>query len=177
MNRRTVLASTAAALTGSLVGCVGTTTESETPTPTRTERPATPHSLYVMNYTTTTDIARVRVLDGDGTAVVDGRYELPSERGIEFGDIGGWERTYTVALAIDGIALEPVTWETPSCEAIEEAPRGSRDGHVRVREDDTDGLRGTIAVDDCDAIIGQKYPTGPAKGFRVEERATTTVGT
>jgi len=166
MDRRRYLAATAAALTGSLVGCVGTPTETE-PTPSLTERPTTPHDLYVMNYTTTTEIATVRVVDGDGTAVVDGRYELPSERGIEFGDIGGWERTYTVALTIDGTALEPLTWKTPSCSSVDEAPRGSRNGYVRIRGDD--GLRATIAVDDCDAIVGPKYPTGPAQGFRAKE--------
>lgn len=171
MDRRTFCATTAGAITATLVGCVGTTTdaepESETPTP--STPPARPHDLYVMNYTTTTETATVRVVDGDGTAIVDGRYELPNERGIEFVSVGAWEQTYTVELTIAGNALQPVTWETPSCAGNEKASQGSRDGYVRLQADETDGFRATVAVDDCDAILGPEYPTGPAKGFRVEE--------
>lgn len=179
MDRRTFCATTAASITATLVGCVGTTTDadpetetgtrSEPETPTQSESTAQPHDLYVMNHTTTTEVASVRVVDGDEAAVVDGRYELPSERGIEFQDIGGWERTYTVELTIDGTSLEPLTWKTSSCASVDEAPRGSRNGYVRVQADKTGGLRATVAVDGCDAIVGPKYPTGPAKGFRVEE--------
>lgn len=169
MNRRTFLA--AAGVTP-FVGCVGTTESpgSETTTSEPESEPTTtkPHDLYIVNYTTTTEIATVHVRDEDGI-VVDGRYELPSERGIEFADIGAWEMTYTVELTIADTALGPLTWETESCEAIEEAPRGSRDGYVQVRGDETDGHEATVAVGQCDAIYGPEYPTGPAEGFRVEE--------
>ena len=181
MDRRTFCATTAAGITATLVGCVGTTTDTDpetetltrpelgTGTPTESGPPARPHDLYVMNYTTTTEVATVRVVDGDGTAVVDGRYELPNERGIEFEDVGAWEGTYTVELTIDGTDLGPLTWETPSCASVDEAPRGSRNGYVRVRNDEGDRLRATVAVDGCDAIVGTEHPTGPAQGFRVEE--------
>lgn len=179
MDRRTFCATTAAAVTGSLVGCVGTPTdadpEPETPTGTApqtetpTQSPAQPHDLYVMNYTTTTETATVQVIDGGGTDIVDGRYELPSERGIEFEDVGAWQRSYTVELSVDGTDLSPLTWATESCASVDEAPRGSRNGYVQVRSDGADRLQATLAVDGCDEIIGPAYPTGPADGFRVEE--------
>jgi hypothetical protein len=165
MNRRTLLATSAATVSLPLVGCVGTTSDPETPS----ETAATPHDLYLVNYTATTEIATVHIVSGDGAAVVDGRYELPSERGLEFEGIGAWERTYTVELTIADTALDPMTWETASCETIEGAPRGSRDGYVYVPDDESDGSQATLFVDDCDAIIGPEYPTGPAQGSRVAE--------
>jgi len=169
MDRRTFCATTAAGITATLVGCVGTTTdaEPETQTPTDAEPTARPHDLYVVNDTTTTEVATVRVVNGGGTTVVDGRYELPSERGIRFEHVGVRKAAYTVELAIDSTALEPLTWETPSCASADRAPRGFRNGYVRVREAGSGGLRATVTVDGCDEIVGPKYPTGPAHGFRV----------
>jgi len=145
------------------------TSDSETKSPTPSQTPEQPHHLYLVNYTTTTEIATVRVLDENGNAVVKGQYELQSERGIEFEDIGAWEEEYTVKLTIDGTELTPLTWFTASCASVDEAPRGSRDGYVQLRRDSSDRLQATLAVDGCDAIIGPEYPTGLAQGFRVEE--------
>lgn len=169
MNRRTFLTTTAVGLTLPLVGCLGTTTETETNTPTPSQTPEQLHNLYVVNHTTTTEIAIIGVLDSNGNEVVKGRYELPDERGIEFADIGEWERTYTVELTIDGTDLTPLTWETESCASVDEAPRGSRNGYVQVHQDDNDGRRVSLAVDNCDALVGPTYPTGPARYFRVDE--------
>jgi hypothetical protein len=153
-----------------------TETETETSTPdsdtkssTPAQTPEQPHALFIVNYTTSTEIATVRVLNENGNAVVEGQYELPSERGIEFKDIGAWETEYTVELTIDGTELTPLTWFTASCASVDEAPRGSRDGYVQLRRDSSDRLQATLAVDGCDAIIGPEYPTGLAQGFRIEE--------
>lgn len=143
--------------------------DSETKSPTPSQTPEQPHDLYIINYTITTEIATVRVLDERGNAVVEGQYELPSERGIEFENIGARETEYTVELTIDGTELTPLTWFTASCASVDEAPRGSRDGYVQLRRDGSDRLQLTLDVDGCDAIIGPEYPTGPAQGFRVEE--------
>ncbi|MHC3381979.1 hypothetical protein [Haloarcula sp. H-GB5] len=190
MNRRQLLS--VSALSMSLTGCMGvsfdedtehnpptstateteretSTLNSETKSPAPSQTPEQPHDLYVVNYTTTTEIATVRVLGETGNAVVEGQYELPSERGIEFEDIGAWETEYTVELTIDGTELTPLTWFTASCASVDEAPQGSRDGYVQLHRDGSDRLQATLAVDNCDAIIGPEYPTGPAKGFRVEE--------
>jgi len=190
MNRRQLLSISALSL--SLSGCmevnfgddtennppISTATETETETSTLdpetesstpSQTPERPHDLYIVNYTTTTETATVRVRDENGNAVVEGQYELPSERGIEFEDIGARETEYTVELTIDGTELMALTWFTASCAAVDEAPRGSRDGYVQLRRDGTDRLQATLAVDGCDAIIGPEYPTGPAQGFRVEE--------
>ena len=139
--------------------------ESESPTPSQT--PEQPHDLYIVNYTTTTEIAIVRVLNENGEALVEGQYELPSERGIEFEDIGARETEYTVELTIDGTELMPLTWFTASCASVGEG--GSRDGYVQLRRDGSDRLQATLAMDNCDEIFGPEYPTGPAQGFRVEE--------
>jgi hypothetical protein len=145
------------------------TPDSETKSPTPSQTPEQPHDLYIVNYTTTTEIATVRVLDENGNAVVEGQYELPSERGIEFEDIGARETEYRVKLTIDDTEMTALTWFTASCASVDEAPRGSRDGYVQLRRDGSDRLQATLAVDSCDAIIGPEYPTGPAKGFRIEE--------
>ncbi|WP_154020976.1 hypothetical protein [Haloarcula sp. CBA1127] len=143
--------------------------DSKTESPTPSQTTEQPHDLYIVNYNTSTEIATVRVIDENGNAVVEGQYELPSERGIEFEDIGAWEKEYTVELTIDGTELTPLTWFTASCASVDEAPRGSRDGYIQLRRDGSDRLQPTLDVDGCDAIIGPEYPTGPAQGFRVEE--------
>jgi hypothetical protein len=145
------------------------TPNSETKSSTPAQTPEQPHDLYIVNYTTTTEIATVRVLDENGNAVVEGQYELPSERGIEFEDIGARKKEYKIELMIDGTELMPLTWFTASCASVDEAPRGSRDGYVQLRRDSSDRLQAILDVDGCDAIIGPEYPTGSAQGFRVEE--------
>jgi hypothetical protein len=145
------------------------TLEFETESPTPSQTPEYPHDLYIINYTTTTEIATVRIRDGNGNTVVEDQYELPSERGIEFEDIGAWEMEYTVELTIAGTELTPLTWFTASCASVDEAPQGSRDGYVQLRRDSSDRLQATLTVDGCDAIFDPKYPTGPAQGYRAEE--------
>lgn len=190
MNRRHFLS--ISALSMSLAGCMeesfGNGTEDNPPTSSVTETeteasatdseigsltpsqtPEQPHHLYIVNYTTTTEIGSVRVLNENGNTIVKGQYELPSERGIEFEDIGTWETKYTVELTIDGTELTPLTWFTASCTSVDGAQRGSRDGYVQLRQDGSSGLQATLAVDGCDEIIGPEYPTGLAQGFRVEE--------
>ncbi|WP_262177553.1 hypothetical protein [Haloarcula laminariae] len=180
MNRRQFLSISALSL--SLSGCMEVSfvddnennlptpsLDSETESPTPSQTPEQPHDLYIVNYTTTKEIATVHILDENLNAVVEGQYELPSERGIEFKDIGAWETEYKVELSIDGTELTPLMWFTASCASVDEAPRGSRDGYVQLRRDGSDRLQATIAVNGCDAIIGPEYPTGPAQGFRVEE--------
>ncbi|WP_424004438.1 hypothetical protein ACOZ4I_07175 [Haloarcula salina] len=181
MNRRRFLSFSALSL--SLSGCTEistidsetdspappqTTINSETATPRPSQTPERVHDLSLVNYTPTTEIATVRVLDGNGNAVVAGRYELPAERGIEFEDVGARETEYTVELTINGTELIPLTWFTASCESVDQAPRGSRNGYVRLRRDASDRLQVTLAVDGCDELIAPEYPTGPAGAFRLE---------
>lgn len=146
-----------------------TTIDADTESPTLTQAPEHVHDLSLVNYTATTEIATVRVLDGNGNAVVEGRYELPDERGIEFEDVGAREKEYTIELTIDGTELTPLTWFTASCASVEQAPRGSRDGYVQLRRDGSNRLQVTLVVDGCDELIAPEYPTGPAQGYRLEE--------
>ena len=167
-----------------LSGCMGVTlsgsNESDSPavnatgstTPdsaTETETLEQPHNLYIMNYTTTTKTVTVSVLDENKNTILGGQYEVPYERGIEFEDVGAWQKTYEIKLLIDNTELSPLMWETASCASVEEAPQGSRNGYVRLRRADTDGFQATLTMDGCDQIVGPEYPTGPAQGFRVEK--------
>jgi len=103
-----------------LSGCMGVTlngsNESDSPavnaagstTPdsaTGTGTPKQPHDLYVMNYTTTTKTVTVSVLDENKNTIIGGQYEIPSERGIEFEDVGAWQKTYEIKLSIGNTEL------------------------------------------------------------------------
>lgn len=180
MDRRTVLATTGIALSAPLGGCLSTLTAGEDSTPDRpwtagdpSEHPDGTHHLVVENHTDTTRPAWLRVVREDGAALVDGRYELPDGRGIEFEDIAAWRTTYTIDLAIDGEDVASLEWSTDECGPDSEATgdSGSRNATVRVTEpSDEDGEhRVSLVVDECDALYGPGLPTGPAEGFRLDE--------
>lgn len=177
MNRRTFLASTGGGLSAPLVGCLGDTTADQT---TPSDQPWTPsapiedpdgiHHLFVENYTDTSETAWLRVGCEDGATLVDGRYELPDGRGIEFDDIAAWETTYTVELAIDGEDVAALEWHTAACDPDSEAPDGSRNGAVQVEDAaDSNERRISFVTDQCDAIRVPDVPVGPAEAFRLDE--------
>ncbi|MFA9518377.1 hypothetical protein ACERIT_14375 [Halopenitus sp. H-Gu1] len=180
MDRRTYLATTGGAITVPLVGCLQAPTDDETEQPTRpwpaSEPIANPdgtHHLVVENHTETTETAWIRVVREDGATLVDGLYELPHGRGIEFEDLAAWERTYTIELAIEGDDVTSLEWQTPECGPDSEAPRtrGSRNATVRVEEasDGNDDYRISVVVDECDAMFGPGLPTGSAEEFRLDD--------
>lgn len=176
MHRREFVATGAAALAGA-AGCLA---NGETATPERpwTERervedPDGEHDLYIENHTETSEPAWVRVVREDGAYLVDGRYELPDERAIEFDGIAAWETTYTVEVAIAGEPTRSVEWYTDSCDGNESPNGGSRDAGVRVlaAEDDPDQAhRLELHVNQCDALgMASTLPAGPASTFRLDE--------
>lgn len=185
MDRRSFLATTGVGLSVPLVGCVqapgireteGPAGSSETGDPTSdvpTTEDEPTHDLVVENHTETTLTAQIRLFEQDGTTLVDGRYELPDRRGIEFDEVASWERTYTIELTLEG--SEPVSrsWQTDECGPAEETPGsgGSRNATVRIEADPEEQREHQISliVDDCDALYGPELPTGPARGFRLED--------
>ena len=177
MHRREFVATGGLLLAGA-GGCLGSG-ESGPPDRPWTERepiddPAGEHDLFVENHTETTEPAWVRVVREDGEHLVDGRYELPDERGIEFDGIAAWETTYTVEVAIDGEPIRSVEWDTKSCETgTESGDGGSRDAGVRVlaADDDLDrAYRMELHVNQCDAIgMASQLPAGPASTFKLDE--------
>ena len=177
MDRRKFLATTGIGLVTPLVGCLSDTTADQTTTPDRSSTPSDPtedsdgtHHLFVENHTDTTEAARLRVVREDGATLVDGRYELPDGRGVKFEDIAAWGTTHTVELAIDGEDMVTLEWHTRECGPDSEAPDGSRNGAVRVK-DGSDGAehRVSFVMDQCDALYAPGVPIGPAKGFRLDE--------
>lgn len=179
MDRRTVLATTGIALTAPLSGCSSPSAADKNGTPDRPwaasdpiENPDGAHHLVVENHTDTTRPAWLRVVREDGAALVDGRYELPDGRGIEFEDIAAWQTTYTIELAIDGDDVTSREWYTEECGSDSEAAggSGSRNATVRVEEPSDDGDHQiSLVTDECDALYGPGLPRGPAEGFRLDE--------
>ena len=177
MDRRKFLATTGIGLVTPLVGCLSGPTADQTTTPDRPWTPSDPiedpdgtHHLFVENHTNTTEAAWLRVVREDGATLVDGRYELPDGRGIKFEEIAAWETTYTVELAIDGEDMATLEWYTEECGRDSEAPDGSRNGAVRVKDvSDGDEQRVSFVMDQCDALYSPGVPIGPAEGFRLDE--------
>lgn len=175
MDRRQFLATTAVALSTPLVGCLDGAFPAGDATPERPWAPSEPvaspdgtHHLFIENHTETTESAWVRVTDEAGEALVDGRYELPDMRGIEFEAIADWETTYTIDVAIDGEPRVSLEWVTVACGPGSEAPDGSRNASVRVTGSSDDD-RVTLLIDQCDALYAPGVPTGPAEYFRLDE--------
>lgn len=179
MNRRTLLSTTGIALATPLTGCLTSIRGDESPQPDRpwdetdqVENPDGVHHLYIVNHTDTTEPAWVKATSENDVTVVNGRYELPDERGIKFENVASWETTYTITVAIDGEEPTTLQWETPACGSDSEVQGegGSRNGYVRVNDprDDDGPHQLLLVVDQCDAIHGPEFPTGPAKNFELD---------
>lgn len=180
MDRRTFLVTTGGFLSALTAGCLGdiATDETRTPAPPwtpvgATETPDGTHHLYVENHTSVTETAWIRLLRDDGPVLVDGRYELPDERGIKFDSIAAWEQTYTIEIAIDGEDVVSRSWRTTPCDSETETrgASGSRNAAVRVTDgepaDETERI--TLVVDQCDALYAPGVPVGSAGYFRLDE--------
>ena len=180
MDRRTFLGTTGGTLSTLMAGCIGeiATDGTRTPDPPwtpveATEPPDGTHHLYVENHTSVTETAWIRVLRDDGGVLVDGRYELPDERGIKFESIAAWEQTYTIEIAIDGEDVVSRSWQTTPCDSGTETggKGGSRNAVVRVTDGDSadEPNRITFVVDQCDALHAPGVPVGSADYFRLDE--------
>lgn len=179
MDRRSVLASAGGALTLSLGGCLGTNFGRDTETSPRpwtasttTASPDGTHHLVVENHTDATRAAWLRVSEREGATLVDGRYELPDGRGIEFAELAGWETAYTIELAVDGGPTTTFSWTTPTCGADAEVSgqSGSRNATVLVEASAGEGdePQASLVVDECDGIYSH-LPAGPAASHRLDE--------
>lgn len=186
MNRRRFCALSATAVAG-LAGCLDSDSNSrsgdspddgddntdtfERPWDRRETSRATDgvHDLFVENHTDTTEPAWLRVRHADGSVLVDGKYELPSERAIEFDSLVGWDQTWTVDIAVRGLTQQSFEWSTPTCRSDSESGAGgSRNGAVRL-ETGVDGRQFDFRSDQCDAVQTGTLPAGPAESFRLDE--------
>lgn len=180
MDRRTLVATAGMALSAPFGGCLGGISTGENTQPERPWSPSTTiesqggtHHLFIENHTNTTETAWIRVVREDGATLVDGRYELPDTRGIRFENIGAWEKSYTIELAIADENPISLQWNTPECGPDSESSGdgGSRNASVRVKEpsDSDRENQVSLVVDECDALFSPGVPIGPAKGFRLDE--------
>lgn len=178
MQRRTFVMTIGSPLAASLAGC---TSPFEGPTDGTDQPPWSPsdpiddpdavHHLYIENRTETTETAWIRVDRDDGATLINGRYELPDERAIEFESIAAWERTYTLRLAVEERDVRTLEWRTESCGEAEESPGsgGSRNAFVRLTPaGEAASERLSLVVDGCDALYGPELPTGNADAFRLD---------
>lgn len=176
MDRRTVLAAAGVGLATSLGGCLadvvdGGPPDRPWPSSDPVDQPDGTHHLFVENLTGTTETAWIRVVRADGAALVDGRYELPDRRGIEFESLAAWETTYTVELSIDGGTVTELEWYTPGCGPDSEAPGDSGSRNASVRLEATGGAERQVSLvrDECDALRSPAVPVGSAETFRLDE--------
>lgn len=174
MNRRTFLVTAGLATGAALAGCTGFpgagTPERPWPESEPIDDPNGTHDLFVENHTDRTELAWVRLVRDDDAVLVDGRYELPDGRAIRFDDLAAWERTFTIDVAIDGVGRRSFEWSTADCgpDSATTGGDGSRNAAVRVEDgDQSEGVRITRWVDECDAINTGTIPTGSADSFRL----------
>jgi hypothetical protein len=176
MDRRQFLTTITVVLSTPLVGCLDGTPLAGDATPGRPWTPSesgqTPdgtHHLFIENHTETPETAWVRVTSEAGGTLVNGRYELPDMRGIQFEAIGRWETTYAIDISIDGEEPVSLEWVTAECGPDSEAPDGSRNASVRVTEPSGDDDRVELLIDQCDALYAPGVPAGSAEYFRLDE--------
>lgn len=173
MKRRSVLALGSSVTITAVAGCGGFVADESNGRPWPASDPivdpAGTHHLFVENHTSTTETAWLRVVREDGATLVDGRFELPDGRAIRFDDIATWETTYTIDIAIEGEAVRSLEWYTAECGSGAEAQGSSASRNAAVRVEAPDGDRVGIRVDECDAIIAGRLPTGSAESFRLPE--------
>lgn len=174
MNRRTFLAASGVVSSIGLAGCASPLDDGppERPWPESdtVDDPEGTHNLFVENHTDATETAWLRVVRDDDAALVDGRYELPDGRAIQFDDVAAWGRTYTIDIAIDGEDLTSLAWDVEGCGRDSESPGdgGSRNAAVRVDgPDGNEGERVSLRVDECDAINAGIIPAGSPESFRL----------
>lgn len=125
------------------------------------------HHLYLMNLDDESRRIHLEVVrQSTGETLIEGTYDVPDRRGGEFRDLAAWGDTYEVTATLESGHSKTFTWAIESCSGSE-APKGSRNGSVRV---DPGGTDLSFVADNCDEIIaGTEAPTGPAEQFEVDD--------
>lgn len=133
---------------------------------------AATRSLFVENLDHETRRAELDVVSKECDAVIEGTYEIPDVRGIEFRQEVTWSEEFEVTTTLESDLSETFVWEIASCPGPEaeeggsELPGGSRNGSVRI-EPGAEEL--SFGTDSCDEIIaGSEVAIGPAENYEVE---------
>lgn len=195
MDRRQLLAATGITLTTSLAGCYGLDPrpgDGEDGTPDgngetddgedgtdgedddATGSQVSTHSLFVENLDEAARRLDVEVTGReDDDNLIEGTYEIPDERGIEFRREIAWDRTLEVTVTLESGVSDAFDWSVASCpgaraaDGESEQQGGSRNGSVRIEPDAADL---SFVTDSCDEIVaGTEVATGPAENYEVED--------
>lgn len=124
------------------------------------------HRFYLANLDDDTHRVELSVYDTFAEEyVIDGRYELPDERGAEFAPVAGVEIRYDVEVDVVDGGSTTVEWIAGSCE---EYGNGSQNAVVRIQPGATEL---TYVEDNCDELVaGASVPFAPASEYFVDER-------
>lgn len=182
MDRRRFLTTSGIALSMSLAGCFGLygnsgTTDKGSDDPgddgggSETPQKAI-HSLFVENLDSEAHRINIKVVGDGGEPLIEGSYEIPDERGIEFQQEVQWGEQFEVTMTLESGLSGTFDWEIASCpgpkaeDGGSESPEGSRNGSVRI-ESGAEEL--SFVTDSCDEIIaGTEVATGPAGHYEAE---------
>lgn len=125
------------------------------------------HHLYVENVTDESRRLSLRARRCDET-IVDGTYDVPDERGIEFEDVAGWDDWIVLEASLESGPTEAFSWVLEDCSGLG-GKGGSRNASVRILPADAES-EFEFVVDNCDEITaGAEVPVGPADYFEVDE--------
>lgn len=199
MNRRQLLAATGLTLTATLAGCYGLDPRDDSGddgdpggdrddgeagddgangddggTEATDDGQASTHSLFVENLDDEARRLDVDVTDReDEGPLIEGTYEVPDERGIEFRRELEWGRSFDVTVTLESGVSDTFEWAIESCPGARaedggsEQQGGSRNGSVRI-EPDAEEL--SFVTDVCDEIVaGTEVAVGPAENYEVED--------
>lgn len=181
MNRRSVLALfgvTSLPFSGCLGGSGETNTATETPTPTsngtETETPTSNEteilredSVYVENFDDDPYRLRLKITkEGTEEVILNNKYELPAERGIEIPEVGHEQQTYSVKVVIEDGPRGTYEWTIDDCDFNngEDTALGIqiKDGHVN------------FLTNDCDVVsVGYELTYSYHQRYIIEEETET----
>lgn len=125
------------------------------------------HHLYVENLDDEARRLSLRVTRCD-EPVVEGTYDVPDERGIEFENVALWGDRIVLEVSLESGPSDAFSWVVDGCRDIS-GQHGSRNASVRLLPDGAAGEL-ELVVDDCDEIVaGAEVPIGPAGQFEADE--------
>lgn len=170
MKRRDVLGVTGVVFGAGFAGCSSKGLGPDGPAGTgeRTQSPAgsddrREDSIYIENFDGRSyRLTLTVVAESTDETVLENRYDVPSEQGLEIPDIGREGQTYTVTAVVEDGPVEAYEWEVRDCEFDD-----GQDTALGVRLEDAEV---TFLTNDCDAVsVGYELAYSDHTLYVVEE--------